>query len=127
MTPGSGATSRWHLNYTVCDSCYQQRNKGLSCPLCGRAYRQFTDVPMVQCTNCEKCVHIECDDAAQDMAPYKCTNCRMLFEDEVSFLLLSITLRMEIDIHCFWLQRFDWNYFKARGEKKNIQCFFQHQ
>lgn len=27
-TPGSGPSSRWHHNYTVCDSCYQQRNKG---------------------------------------------------------------------------------------------------
>ena len=26
-TPGSGQSSRWHNNYSVCDSCYQQRNK----------------------------------------------------------------------------------------------------
>lgn len=23
-SPGSGVSSRWHLKYTVCDSCYQQ-------------------------------------------------------------------------------------------------------
>lgn len=94
ITPGSGATSRWHLNYSVCDSCYQQRNKGLSCPLCGKAYRQFTDVPMAQCTKCEKCVHIECDEAAEELTPYKCTNCRMLYKDEVSFLLHFILYYM---------------------------------
>lgn len=38
-TPGAGLSSRWHSHYTVCDSCYQQRNKGFSCPLCRKAYR----------------------------------------------------------------------------------------
>lgn len=32
-TPGSGPSSRWHACFTVCDSCYQQRNKGVSCPM----------------------------------------------------------------------------------------------
>lgn len=53
-TPGSGPSSRWHLNYSVCDSCYQQRNKGLSCPLCGKAYRHFTQKTMLQCKICQK-------------------------------------------------------------------------
>ncbi|XP_028398675.1 LOW QUALITY PROTEIN: histone-lysine N-methyltransferase 2C-like [Dendronephthya gigantea] len=81
-TPGSGATSRWHFNYTVCDSCYQQRNKGLSCPQCRRAYRHFSDIPMVQCKKCEKSVHKECDEAFADMVPYMCTNCRGLYKHE---------------------------------------------
>jgi len=38
-TPGNGMFSRWHSNFTVCDSCYQLRNKGLSCPVCQKAYR----------------------------------------------------------------------------------------
>ncbi|XP_014677931.1 PREDICTED: histone-lysine N-methyltransferase 2C-like, partial [Priapulus caudatus] len=62
-TPGSGPSSRWHLNYSVCDSCYQQRNKGLFCPLCGKAYRHFTQKAMVQCTLCKKHIHSECDPA----------------------------------------------------------------
>ncbi|XP_060078098.1 histone-lysine N-methyltransferase 2C-like, partial [Ylistrum balloti] len=61
-TPGSGPSSRWHLNYSVCDSCYQQRNKGLSCPLCGKAYRQFTQKEMILCNTCKKHVHAECDE-----------------------------------------------------------------
>lgn len=54
-TPGNGPSSRWHLNYSVCDSCYQQRNKGIACPLCGKAYRQFSQRKgMKHCTVCQK-------------------------------------------------------------------------
>ncbi|KAK6183545.1 hypothetical protein SNE40_011007 [Patella caerulea] len=60
-TPGNGPSSRWHLNYSVCDSCYQQRNKGLCCPLCGKAYRHFHNKTMVPCNKCKKYVHSECD------------------------------------------------------------------
>lgn len=60
-TPGSGPSSRWHMNYTVCDSCYQQRNKGLACRMCGRAYRHFAQKEMVQCNLCKKFVHEKCD------------------------------------------------------------------
>lgn len=83
-TPGGGPTSRWHHNFSVCDSCYQQRNKGLFCPLCGRAYRQFTDVAMVQCLSCEKWIHASCDHIdredyqkynSKDL-PYICPRCK---------------------------------------------------
>lgn len=57
-TPGSGPSSRWHLNYSVCDSCYQQRNKGLCCPLCSKAYRHFTQKQMAQCNTCKKQVSL---------------------------------------------------------------------
>ena len=50
-TPGSGQSSRWHANYSVCDSCYQQRNKGLACPCCGRAYRHSAQREMMQCSS----------------------------------------------------------------------------
>ncbi|XP_031573347.1 uncharacterized protein LOC116307296 isoform X3 [Actinia tenebrosa] len=66
-TPGGGPTSRWHRHYTVCDSCYQQRNKGLFCQICGRAYRQLSDVAMVQCEACEKWLHAECDNVSEDV------------------------------------------------------------
>ncbi|XP_062583386.1 histone-lysine N-methyltransferase 2C-like [Saccostrea cucullata] len=85
-TPGSGPSSRWHLNYSVCDSCYQQRNKGLSCPLCGKAYRQFTQKAMIQCNTCKKHVHAECDDYIdnvmlervknEEQVDYMCSVCR---------------------------------------------------
>ncbi|KAG8188064.1 hypothetical protein JTE90_014303 [Oedothorax gibbosus] len=61
-TPGNGPSSRWHLNYTVCDSCYQQRNKGVACPLCGKAYRQCSQrKSMKHCIVCQKYIHADCD------------------------------------------------------------------
>ena len=48
--PGLGSSSRWHSNYSVCDSCYQQRNKGIACPICGRAYRHSAQKDMLQVT-----------------------------------------------------------------------------
>ncbi|KAF5271825.1 hypothetical protein FQR65_LT05056 [Abscondita terminalis] len=68
-TPGAGLSSRWHAHYTVCDSCYQQRNKGFSCPLCRRAYRAHAHREMVQCSLCRKFVHGTCDPEA-DLATY---------------------------------------------------------
>ena len=65
-TPGSGQSSRWHANYSVCDSCYQQRNKGLACPCCGRAYRHSAQREMVQCSSCRKHVHNSCDPDASE-------------------------------------------------------------
>lgn len=53
-TPGAGTSSRWHAHYTVCDSCYQQRNKGFSCTICHRAYRAAAIREMVKCNTCNK-------------------------------------------------------------------------
>ncbi|XP_050538533.1 histone-lysine N-methyltransferase 2D-like isoform X4 [Daktulosphaira vitifoliae] len=64
-TPGAGLSSRWHAHYTVCDSCYQQRNKGSSCPLCHRAYRAAAHREMVQCIACRKYIHGACDPEAE--------------------------------------------------------------
>ncbi|KAI8127350.1 hypothetical protein FF38_08453 [Lucilia cuprina] len=63
-TPGAGASSRWHCHYTICDSCYQQRNKGFSCPICHKAYRAASHKEMVKCSKCNKFVHSTCDDEA---------------------------------------------------------------
>ncbi|CAG0901310.1 unnamed protein product, partial [Cyprideis torosa] len=59
--PGNGYSSRWHVNYSVCDSCYQQRNKGLCCPVCNKAYRQHLQREMYHCTSCRRFVHPSCD------------------------------------------------------------------
>lgn len=64
-TPGAGTSSRWHAHYTVCDSCYQQRNKGFSCPICHRAYRAAAYREMVKCSDCHKFVHNTCDADAE--------------------------------------------------------------
>lgn len=53
-TPGGGSSSRWHSHYTICDSCYQQRNKGFSCPICQKAYRAAAYKEMVKCSWCHK-------------------------------------------------------------------------
>ncbi len=87
-TPGSGPSSRWHHNYTVCDSCYQQRNKGYFCPICGKAYRHHTTHKvMVQCDLCKRYIHADCDNsdvvtnyqqmrAAGQRCTYECRDCR---------------------------------------------------
>lgn len=69
-TPGAGASSRWHNHYTVCDSCYQQRNKGYSCPICRKAYRAAAYREMVKCFICQKFVHSTCDPEA-DLTAYE--------------------------------------------------------
>ncbi|XP_034478194.1 histone-lysine N-methyltransferase 2C [Drosophila innubila] len=68
-TPGGGSSSRWHSHYTICDSCYQQRNKGFSCPICQKAYRAAAYKEMVKCSWCHKFVHSTCDEEA-DLAAY---------------------------------------------------------
>ena len=95
-TPGSGLSSRWHNNYSVCDSCYQQRNKGSCCPLCGKAYRTFNQQKsnLVTCAYCKKCVHAECDPdmpadirnmsiQGKDYGLYCCPICKDRGPDEV--------------------------------------------
>ncbi|XP_063376990.1 histone-lysine N-methyltransferase 2C-like [Cydia fagiglandana] len=64
-SPGAGPSSRWHAHYTVCDSCYQQRNKGSCCPLCRRAYRAAAYRDMIRCITCKRYVHGMCDPEAE--------------------------------------------------------------
>lgn len=81
-TPGSGQSSRWHSNYSVCDSCYQQRNKGCACTVCGKAYRLCDQKFMRECINCRKYIHDECDppggviNAPGASSNYTCRVCR---------------------------------------------------
>ncbi|XP_033151669.1 histone-lysine N-methyltransferase 2C [Drosophila mauritiana] len=86
-TPGGGSSSRWHSHYTICDSCYQQRNKGFSCPICQKAYRAASHKEMVKCSWCNKFVHSTCDEEADLTAYHKkkeqnpdydyvCPNCK---------------------------------------------------
>ncbi|XP_017462428.1 PREDICTED: histone-lysine N-methyltransferase 2C isoform X1 [Rhagoletis zephyria] len=88
-TPGGGASSRWHCHYTICDSCYQQRNKGFSCPICHKAYRASAHKEMVKCNLCHRFVHSTCDDDADLMNyhkkkesnpdyDYNCPQCKLL-------------------------------------------------
>lgn len=98
-TPGAGASSRWHNHYTVCDSCYQQRNKGYSCPICRKAYRAAAYREMVKCNVCQKFVHSTCDPEAdlnayerrKELHPdyeYTCGVCKnALHSDRASFAI----------------------------------------
>ncbi|VEN62754.1 unnamed protein product [Callosobruchus maculatus] len=99
-TPGAGLSSRWHAHYTVCDSCYQQRNKGFSCPLCHRAYRAHAHREMAQCTVCRKFVHGTCDPEAdltvyhqrKELNPeyeYVCTHCKNSNQNQSARALVS--------------------------------------
>uniref|UniRef100_A0A914X0L3 [Histone H3]-lysine(4) N-trimethyltransferase n=1 Tax=Plectus sambesii TaxID=2011161 RepID=A0A914X0L3_9BILA len=74
---GSASANRWHSNSSICDSCHQQRNKGMCCPICSRAYRHQKQ-QMRSCVQCRKQVHAECDtDALGSMdGEYLCPVCR---------------------------------------------------
>uniref|UniRef100_A0A0K8V2M0 Histone-lysine N-methyltransferase MLL3 n=1 Tax=Bactrocera latifrons TaxID=174628 RepID=A0A0K8V2M0_BACLA len=88
-TPGGGTSSRWHCHYTICDSCYQQRNKGFSCPICHKAYRASAHKEMVKCNFCHRFVHSTCDEDADLITYHKkkennpdydyiCPQCKLL-------------------------------------------------
>ncbi|XP_053962744.1 histone-lysine N-methyltransferase 2C [Anastrepha ludens] len=92
-TPGGGASSRWHCQYTICDSCYQQRNKGFSCPICHKAYRASAHKEMVKCNLCHRFVHSTCDEDAdlinyhkkKESNPdydYICPHCKLMSTSE---------------------------------------------
>ncbi|XP_048237798.1 histone-lysine N-methyltransferase 2C-like isoform X4 [Haliotis rufescens] len=110
-TPGNGPSSRWHLNYSVCDSCYQQRNKGLCCPLCGKAYRHFDNKQMVQCNSCKKYVHSDCDPSIDNallaklkdtgQTDYICTVCRAQDDTDIDSFPLQPPLPTEESLEGF--------------------------
>uniref|UniRef100_A0A0A1WV58 Histone-lysine N-methyltransferase MLL3 n=1 Tax=Zeugodacus cucurbitae TaxID=28588 RepID=A0A0A1WV58_ZEUCU len=92
-TPGGGTSSRWHCHYTICDSCYQQRNKGFSCPICHKAYRASAHKEMVKCNFCHRFVHSTCDEDADLITYHKnkennpdydyiCPQCKLLSMSE---------------------------------------------
>ncbi|KAK2562127.1 Histone-lysine N-methyltransferase 2C [Acropora cervicornis] len=48
---GTQKTSQWHIDYTLCDICYQNKNKGNQCPLCNN---EQGDQRVVQCDSCSR-------------------------------------------------------------------------
>ncbi|XP_065318751.1 uncharacterized protein LOC135926748 [Gordionus sp. m RMFG-2023] len=91
-TPGAGLSSRWHSNYTLCDSCYQQRNKSHKCSVCKRVVVRIekaisvkngginnqternNGASMVKCGKCDKFVHNECDTKAAEHSDFLLNN-----------------------------------------------------
>ena len=79
--PGPTTSSKWHLNYTLCDLCFNQRNKGDFCPACCRAHDSFIEVAMLTCSSCQRAVHGECETNADSLiqncrSNYLCPYCR---------------------------------------------------
>ena len=90
--PGPSPTSKWHLNYTLCDQCFNQRNKGEFCPVCCRAHESYVEVAMLSCTSCLRAVHGECETNADSLMQncrnnYLCPYCR----NEVSLVDVILT------------------------------------
>ncbi|KAH7295850.1 hypothetical protein KP509_27G068500 [Ceratopteris richardii] len=83
--PGSGFSSRWFLEYTMCDACGRLFIKGKYCSICLKVYRDSESSPMVCCDNCEHWVHARCDNISDEKyyefqldnnLRYTCAACR---------------------------------------------------
>ncbi|KAH7444768.1 hypothetical protein KP509_02G090500 [Ceratopteris richardii] len=83
--PGSGVSSRWFLEYTMCDACGRLFIKGKYCSICLKVYRDSESSPMVCCDSCEHWVHACCDKISDDKyyefqldnnLRYTCAACR---------------------------------------------------
>ncbi|XP_070308019.1 histone-lysine N-methyltransferase 2C isoform X19 [Odocoileus virginianus] len=79
---GTRASSQWHHNCLVCDSCYQQQEN--LCPFCGKCYHPELQKDMLHCNMCKRWVHLECDKPADhELDPqlreeYICMYCKHL-------------------------------------------------
>ena len=79
--PGSSQSSRWHLNFTLCDVCFIQRSKGDFCPVCCKAHGSYIEVAMLACSLCQRAVHAECEANTELLiqncrSNYLCPYCR---------------------------------------------------
>ena len=59
--PEPGKSMRWSADYSSCATCARQRKNGRVCPVCKRAYKERTAIPMIQCDTCHQWVHASCD------------------------------------------------------------------
>lgn len=48
---GTKTTSRWHIDYTLCDKCYQNKHKTNRCPLCNE---EQGNQKVIQCDSCSR-------------------------------------------------------------------------
>ena len=51
---GTKKTSRWHIDYTLCDKCYQNKHKANRCPMCNE---EQGSQKVIQCDSCSRYVH----------------------------------------------------------------------
>lgn len=77
---------KWNEQHEACQSCFKGIQSGdVICPICDKLYRDFEDVPMVQCDFCDKWIHaISCggftaqtfkDLEKKPSASYRCQVC----------------------------------------------------
>lgn len=49
---------KWNEEHEACARCYECIQKGdVICPVCDKLYREFEDIPMVQCDVCDSWIH----------------------------------------------------------------------
>ncbi|XP_069047073.1 histone-lysine N-methyltransferase 2C isoform X5 [Lepisosteus oculatus] len=81
---GTRTSSQWHHNCLLCDSCYQQQDAGMSCPLCGKALPPDVQKDMLSCQVCKRWIHLECERQAEGESEmhvkedYVCTICKQV-------------------------------------------------
>ncbi|KAG9334330.1 hypothetical protein JZ751_008216 [Albula glossodonta] len=86
---GSRASSQWHQNSLLCDTCYQHQDPAAPCPLCGKALNPELHKDLLTCHACKRWLHQDCerqaggDTEAVLREDYVCTTCRQV-ELEVS-------------------------------------------
>ena len=51
---GTKKTSRWHIDYTLCDKCYQNKHKANRCPMCNE---EQGSQKVIQCDSCSRYGH----------------------------------------------------------------------
>ncbi|XP_073236304.1 uncharacterized protein [Porites lutea] len=57
-------TSRWHIDYTLCDKCYQNKHKTNHCPICNTEQGNHR---VVQCDSCSRWIHTMCDNITDEI------------------------------------------------------------
>jgi len=96
---GTKETSRWHIDYTLCDKCYQNKHKTNRCPLCNTEQGNHR---VVQCDSCSRWIHTVCDNITDEIYRklerdrsiiYVCKICR----DEVEKIKKECRREMKTD------------------------------
>lgn len=61
---GTKKTLRWHIDYTLCDKCYQNKHKTNRCPICSEEQGKQK---VIQCDSCSRWIHTVCDNITEEI------------------------------------------------------------